>query len=1054
MAEGVFKSIENFLEKEVEIIEDGGNKKSVYSERFKGDVLGKHDPYDEDNGDHEVHASESAVSDPDHNAEWFPAVKGAGKGKAGTVLTSAGARSEGQQSGDSTAAANAGSRDGARDAQAKGAASDLSSDASGGDSIDAAAARGRQDANPNSAKAGARSGGQQSGDPSAAANAGSRDGADSSDLSDDNADAPEKDSTVDPGNGSSADPDSIDDSSSDPQDAAKLKDAASKAKGRKKDSNLKGDDDDVQGPEAVADEASPDTADADLDPDAEESDSQGGLADTNFDRKAPSLISDLDGLAEKGKNAKVTKETLRGVRRTLEEPHKLYKDPERLAAARSGDPEKIKHSLKRYGRSVEPKDDSDPQDVSADPKKLKDIRANPNKAIRGMIDIGQQYGKDPFDGIDPADVQEIMEHHAAEHPHRKHKAPYVPPSASVSDEDGGNSQDDATGASTSDSPDHDDASASSEDGSTGSSGDSSSSGNSSRGDSVDDNSSDNEDGSTGSSGDGSSDDTSSSGISSESDSADDDSSDDDSTDEGDETPTYPKLDEAQDLDPDNPRDADGLTPKRKKKKRSYPKPYTNNDDPNDLQLACDSLNEMAAAVADDDEDTPSDDAPLHKKKAYAAKKMVKCLNRIRSFQQDPEACEGAFVDEASEEGAEVAGLTPDEIEQNYYGLKEVSTRYKDTVNTQASDTGDEDDDEADSSATDDDQSDTNTNDDDDDSSNTVENDESNSDITDDDGETDNDHPHKKKKRSRQTTDDYYANSAAVTGYSSNVLVNTGGDSDGVETPDIEMSLPSNQFPDTVVSTTDTAVGATDAGDQGSSDEQDVTASGDGSDPVSQISGMVSGFLSGGGASDLKEEASEAEEAAKSIKGAAGKLSKAEGAAKSIKGAAGKLSKAEGELSKVEAAGSKAKKASSKIKGLKGAKANYSKMINLCSNPMDDVTEAENVLSGVSDLAQHPDAVINQANALISAGQAGISALASAKSPEDAMGIISGMAAQLSGGGSDDDSADDASGDSDGSDSTASASAALGGSVGDGSGTDDGTESTPEEFANAGKYGDE
>ncbi|MBH1989897.1 MAG: hypothetical protein I8H80_01830, partial [Alphaproteobacteria bacterium] len=134
------------------------------------------------------------------------------------------------------------------------------------------------------------------------------------------------------------------------------------------------------------------------------------------------------------------------------------------------------------------------------------------------------------------------------------------------------------------------------------------------------------------------------------------------------------------------------------------------------------------------------------------------------------------------------------------------------------------------------------------------------------------------------------------------------------------------------------------------------------------------------------------------------------------------------------------------------KANYSKMINLCSNPMDDVTEAENVLAGVNDLAQHPDAVINQANGLISAGQAGISALASAKSPEDAMGIMTGMAAQLSGGGSD-DSTDDTSGNSDGSDSPDSTSNAPVENVDDGSGTNNGTENTPAEFTNAGMYGD-
>ena len=47
---------------------------------------------------------------------------------------------------------------------------------------------------------------------------------------------------------------------------------------------------------------------------------------------------------------------------------------------------------------------------------------------------------------------------------------------------------------------------------------------------------------------------------------------------------------------------------------------------------------------------------------------------------------------------------------------------------------------------------------------------------------------------------------------SNVLINTAGDDGETETPDIEMSLPANQFSDTVVSTAD--AGSADAGSAG------------------------------------------------------------------------------------------------------------------------------------------------------------------------------------------------------------------------------------------------
>jgi hypothetical protein len=315
-----------------------------------------------------------------------------------------------------------------------------------------------------------------------------------------------------------------------------------------------------------------------------------------------------------------------------------------------------------------------------------------------------------------------------------------------------------------------------------------------------------------------------------------------------------------------------------------------------------------------------------------------------------------------------------------------------------------------------------------------------------------------------------------------------------------MALPQNQFPNTVVSTTDTQGQTPDTADQGSS------GSGGSTDPVSQLEGMLSGLLSAEEVSDVEGVAasiqaaqnnistvegdiSEAEslgsEAKSTVEGVAasihvaknniskveGDLSKAEslenkatsevdGAAASLHVAKKNISKVEGDLSEVESLGNKASSATSKIKRLKGAKAKYSKMINLCSNPVDDVTEAENVVSSVGNLAKHPDAVINQAESLINIGSAGISALTSATSPEEALTNLMGVATQLNGSGSVDDDSDDGDANSPGvksdsndPDNTFLPSIVSAGNANGGQG-DDGSETTPSEFVNAGMYGDE
>jgi hypothetical protein len=1041
--EGLGKKGLTFLEEEVESIEGVGDKKGVYPSTFKGEVLEKHDPYDEDDGDHAAHGAETEVPEAKQDAQWFPAVKKAGTTKvaavaapgtgspvanpkdgdkgqdgsaSGQVATGSDATSDSNNpsaanstvdplSGTkNTAGAGAGSPKGAASGDGAGSrptATDQAADSN----ADAKVAR-RNNGASSTAASGSKDPLTATDDTDAAA--GNADAANSAASLEDDGALTSKRSP--PAGGGSSVPASrkgasatqAADNSPDPNadDAGAEDDSASDAsrsdsearKSQRTNANKRND---VKDPENAEDGTASDDAskDTDADADAEEESPSHDSASTVFDRKAPSLIADLDDLASKGKKAKAKKETIRGARRTLEEPHKLFKDPERLQAARSGDPETIKHSLKRHGRAIVPIDDADPQDISADPTKLEAVRSNPNKAIRAMIDMGQQYGKDPFEGVDPADVQAIIEHHAAEHPHRKHKVPYVPPAAS--DDDSEDSEDDANveGADA-----HTDAIKTRS--------------NKRKKTKQDDEA-----------------DAEPDDFSGEDDAnANNDSGDAGSESDEDEAPSYPKLDEAADLDPDDP-DNDPTPPrKRNKKKRSYPKPYVNNDDPSDLQLACDSLSTMASggngsADSQDDDDEVSDDAPLHKKKAHAAKKVLKGLNRVRSFQQNPEACEGAFVDEAADEGAEVAGLSPDDVEDHYYALKAVSVSYKALSDPQADDDADDTptkQQDADDAA-DEDDSEYMADDDSSEESNAEDSDDEGHDDGDSDNDDDDPPSHAKKKSHKKSKhaaharqDDTYADSGNSSGYSSNVIINQGDAYTNTATPDIEMSLPSNQFPNTVVYATDpndpslnvdpTQDAQTDPSAGGGSDDPMsqmmgmamglLGGSGDGSDPTTQVTGMLTGLLSNPAeATALEEEAT----------GLVSGLSGAEKTAESMEGAVGKLSKTEKELAKVEAAGSKAASASSKIGKLKGEKAKYAQMINLCSDPRDEVAEAENALSTVNELAQHPDAVINQADALINVAQQGIGALASAKSPEDAMAAMMGMAAQLSGGDGEDGS---------------------------------------------------
>jgi hypothetical protein len=208
----------------------------------------------------------------------------------------------------------------------------------------------------------------------------------------------------------------------------------------------------------------------------------------------------------------------------------------------------------------------------------------------------------------------------------------------------------------------------------------------------------------------------------------------------------------------------------------------------------------------------------------------------------------------------------------------------------------------------------------------------------------------------------------------------------------------------------------------------------------------------------------------------------------MQGVKDSISKVEGSLSDVEKLGSQAKSVLSAFKsgGVGGVDHALSGVFNLCGNPMDAIAKGENLLSSVGDLAQHPNKIISKANSLIQAGVKGVSAIASAKSPEDALnGVLnltnqataavdsgaqqvssmanaaSDVASSLGGGSSSADSSD-SSGDSDASggadtsgssdDSSSTDSSSSSGSADQASGEAD--EDTPQEFANADQYGED
>lgn len=923
------KDLVDFVEEEVQELEGAGGKKSKYSERFQGDVLGKHDPYGEDAGDHEAHALESGIPDPEHGAEWFPAVSGIKAGK--------------------TAARQTGSKGGLAGAESLTRQASINGDDSAGDAaqfpLKPASAPDPQETLEGSLKIKKKTD-----------NAGMR-GEDAADA-ETRAAGQSKGSDLPQGNdvrrgGGSSSPTDNPTSSSEEGTEGEPKSRSETARGTS-DSNMTSAErkELTKAPpkagKSSGEDMSPEDSHAPLEdnsdlPEREAFNSSQEIERETFRRKAPILVADLREVSRKGKKAKEKKEILRGIRRTLEKPHKLYRDPKRLIAARSGDPQQLHLSLKRHGRSIETIDDSDPQDISADPSKLESVRSNHRLAIRHMIDMGQQYGKDPFEGIDPADVQAVVEHHAAEHPHRKHKLPYRPRRSvgeeSLALENDGNHH--------------------------------------RRGRGVDP--SNDEDLRFGDEG-------------------------------GEAFEGYPKLREARDIDIDTdfPR---GHRLTHRRKKRRYPQPYRNDDNPNDLQLAADSLQYMADQVSDDYE--LSEDAPLHRKRAHAAKKMLRCINRVRSFQEDPAACEGAFIDEASEEGVDIGGLSPDEIESRYYTLKKVSAHYekkkkhrhsKDTENGRESDT-------------------------------------SYRGAHHGSYSSQKKHTHHKNHHSQHyergrgsSEDEIYdsENSGHHKKHShhkkhfvhyedagQDAVIGEGYPS---ESSDIEMNLPQNQFPDASVypkgAEGDVYVQVTASNglddDQSNLDNNDdnegdlfdeiggaiSTIFSDDEEAVSEVAGAAQGIEKAAAGAEQAVEGVESAvgEAEKAVEGVESAVGKAEQAAEGVEKAVGEISEVEGELSKVESIGAEAETAAEDIEGMENAEGDFAKMLNFCSNPIDNLTKGDNLLSGIGDLAKNPDEVINQADSLIGAGAAAVKGIATGSSGGDMLGSIMGMVSQLAGGG--------------------------------------------------------
>jgi len=997
IVEELEKDVINFVEEEVHEFEDGDDKKTKYSDKFQGDILGKHDPYGEDAGDHEAHAAESDIPDPEHGSEWFPAVSGVKAGKSASKKAVAETASTGEVGPKKQVTTN--KEDGTQEV---GQEATSAFEVNSGDAAEAIVGKVNVGAVKQNTK-----GEHDDLTTSKVSHAG---------LGDREGPHKPKEKKTNEGDDLTTDEASVD--AEDAEDSGVVKgrkredaklDASASIDGEG-DSDSTASSESAEGDRASAtEEASSETQS--VEDVSESADLRGyspgspqAIEQETFRKKAPILVADLREVSKKGKRAKEKKEILRGIRRTLEKPHKLYKDPKRLIAARSGDPKKLELSLKRHGRSIEPVDDADPQDISVNPAKLKAIRSNHRLAMRHMIDMGEQYGKDPFDGIDPGDVQAVIEHHAAAHPHHKHKVPYRPHESLDND---GDSSDISTGEETLDNE----------------------------------------------------------GLAEESADPDDDGSvdvgDEESDDTGETFEDYPKLTEAQDLDID-----DGVKgiqrSKLKKKKRKYPKPYRDDDNPSDLQLAADSLSAMAAD-ADDDAVLLEEDAPVHKKRAHAAKKMLKCINRVRSFQQDPAACEGAFVDEAVEEGSEVAGLSADEIEDRYYTLKQVAVHYekrkkKKHHKDRKIPDGDE--------------------------------------LYGDDPEFQSykkKHHHKKHHVRYDDREEY-------------------DDDDDYEDDDIEMSLPENQFPDSsVYSQSNTGMGTDDEPDTSSDDPGDDDKDddnifdeigdtissifgddeGETEEAVSDVEGAVEGVEGAVGEAEQAAEGVEgavqgAEEAVSDVEGAVegvegavegveGAVGEAEQAAEGVETAVGEISQVEGELSQVETIGAEAETAAEDIEEAENAEGEVAGMLNFCSNPVDKLTNGSNVLAGVGDLADNPDDILNKAEGLIEGGQDAVGGMASGSSSGDILGSIMGIVGQITGGGDSDsdDSTQDGSSDDDSgggglidgivgmigqftggggnpapstetTDSTAQAASIEGGS----------DEATPEEFANADLYGDE
>lgn len=992
------EEVVDYVEEEVDKVEEEFEGKTKYPEKFKGDVLGKSDPYEGDLEDHSAHEVESEVPDPEGDAQWFPATKGISAKQNSNDSSDQSQQKQDKKSGKVT-------QNKADDGKQKDGDAKSLSPISGGKA--------------SSAKQSQQKSKQETADQGAV----------------EDIDSPTS-SDTDRRPATEADKQS---SQGDLEDEASEEEAASNNLSK----NTEDGGDGFQLPSqeqrkntlSSGENSSSDIAGEEQDPEPDSNLSKVAREDVTeragaakaaaasqdyerevFRKKAPSLKADLRDLAQKGKKAKEKKEILRGVRRTLEEPHKLFKDPHRLSAARSGNHHKLITSLKRHGRSIMPVDDPDPEDISANPHKLKEVRRNHRVAMRHMIDMGNQYGMDPFEGVDPQDIEEIIEHHASKHPHRRDKIPYHHYKKKrrealkrYSDENKPDNSDDEISLDNSgdeDSLDNNDGVLLDE--------------------SADAGESDN---------DGNTENLRPRRDEEESGGDDKDDGENDENDNEETYIEYPKLDESDRFTP-NSFQGGARRHKLKRKKRKYPKPYEDDENPGDLQLAADSLEEMAGEAAemngDDEGDENDESLPIHKKRALAARKMLRCLNRVRSFQEDPKSCEAAFVDEATESGCEVDGLAPEEIETQYYSLKKVHAHYKKRKHKKH-----------------------------------------NSDASNSNEETRNNHPHHHLKHHRgiehenrlkhrhhhhhhhrkseeYTYTNYDQDSFQEAGFQSNYSSYNDNPS-----PDIEMNLPENQFPDTTVS------GNMVAGDYYSDPSSSGDPSTDGnSDPnsdddsknggwLSQIGDVVSSFFGDddenaegevegavegvesvvgeaeGAVEGVETAVGEAEQAVEGVESAVGEVEgavegvesavgEAEQAAESVEGVVGEVSKVEGELSEVEKVGSEAEQAAAGIEEMENAEGEFASMLNLCANPADNLTKGNNVLSGIAQLAEHPDDVINQAESLINVGKQGIEALASAKSPSDAFGAIMGMVSQLSGG-----DQDDGSGGSDTDDSASS-----------------------------------